>query len=354
MLVASPTLPPDDLQKLAVDSDLYAILGIQINSTHNEIRNAYRRLAKELHPDSRATGKKGEERFKQVNEAYRVLGDPSKRSQYDRLRIASRKSGIRTIARRHVIIASIALPVSSIAGIATALIWFKGIEIHVPERAITKASQSTSAQPTSARTDPARTEIAETLKRADTAVWATAKREGTKLALRRYLTNYPDGRYTSQAKVNLTKVEALEARQRVDDAAWATAEQKGTKAALTGYLSDYPEGRHPLAARAKLAFVEAVEKQLAKDDASWAASKRKRTSNAYKTYLRTHPDGRYVRQAQRLLIEQKVSISAHPKVEPTRIEDSTLTSVSLTSSKPTDQSWTTAYQPFSEPKIGDR
>ena len=349
MLVATQTSAAQDLQKLALNSDLYAILEVQITSTHMEIREAYRRLAKALHPDSRATGKKGEERFKQVNEAYRILGDPSKRSQYDQLRIASRKSGIADITRRHVIIASIALLVSSITGIATALMWFNGVDIRISERAITEVSQSTSGV-----ADPAATEIAETQKRADNAAWATAKRKVTKLALRKYLTNYPNGRYTSQAKLKLTKVEVLEARRQADDAVWARAEQKGTKAALTGYLANYPDGRHALAAIEKNTFVEAVEKQLAKDDASWAAANRKRTNDAYKTYLRTHPNGRYVQQAQRLLIEKKVSIAARSKVKPAKVEGRTLTSASLTSRKPSDQNRPATYQLFSKPKIGDR
>jgi len=64
--------------------DYYQILGISRNASDEEIKKAYRRLAMQYHPD-RNPGKEkwANEKFKEINEAYAVLGDPEKRKQYD-------------------------------------------------------------------------------------------------------------------------------------------------------------------------------------------------------------------------------------------------------------------------------
>ncbi len=68
------------------DRDHYKVLGVEPDASQDEIRKAYRRLAKEHHPDRQGGSKAAEERFKEIAEAYGVLGDPEKRKQYDRLR----------------------------------------------------------------------------------------------------------------------------------------------------------------------------------------------------------------------------------------------------------------------------
>ena len=66
------------------DRDYYEILGVQRNATEKEIKAAYRRLAREHHPDVNKGDKVAEERFKEVAEAFAVLSDPEKRRRYDR------------------------------------------------------------------------------------------------------------------------------------------------------------------------------------------------------------------------------------------------------------------------------
>lgn len=66
-----------------MDHDLYRILNVKRAATHDEIRGAYRKLAKEYHPDRNPGDKAAEEKFKQVSAAFDILGDPDKRKRYD-------------------------------------------------------------------------------------------------------------------------------------------------------------------------------------------------------------------------------------------------------------------------------
>jgi molecular chaperone DnaJ len=68
------------------EKDYYAVLGLQKGATEKEITRAYRKLAKQHHPDANAGNKDAEERFKEVSSAYDVLGDAAKRKEYDEVR----------------------------------------------------------------------------------------------------------------------------------------------------------------------------------------------------------------------------------------------------------------------------
>ncbi len=66
--------------------DFYSVLGVSSSASQDEIKKAYRKLAKKHHPDANSADPKAAERFKEISEANNVLGDPEKRKQYDEMR----------------------------------------------------------------------------------------------------------------------------------------------------------------------------------------------------------------------------------------------------------------------------
>jgi curved DNA-binding protein len=72
--------------RMAVDyKDYYKVLGVSKNASEKEIRSAFRKLARQYHPDVNPNNKVAEEKFKEINEANEVLSDPEKRKQYDEM-----------------------------------------------------------------------------------------------------------------------------------------------------------------------------------------------------------------------------------------------------------------------------
>jgi len=68
------------------EKDYYKILGVSTDATDRDIQRAYRKLAKQFHPDANPGDRQSEERFKEANAAHDVLSDPAKRKEYDEIR----------------------------------------------------------------------------------------------------------------------------------------------------------------------------------------------------------------------------------------------------------------------------
>src|SRR5882672_7120647 len=78
------------------DKDFYRELGVSSDASDADIKKAYRKLARELHPDANPGNSQAEARFKSVSEAYGVLGDAEKRKQYDEARRLFGTGGLRS------------------------------------------------------------------------------------------------------------------------------------------------------------------------------------------------------------------------------------------------------------------
>jgi molecular chaperone DnaJ len=72
------------------EKDFYAVLGVDSDATADEVKKAYRKLARQHHPDANAGDPAAERRFKEIGEAYQVLSDPEQRQQYDAVRAMAR------------------------------------------------------------------------------------------------------------------------------------------------------------------------------------------------------------------------------------------------------------------------
>ncbi|MDD3185303.1 MAG: molecular chaperone DnaJ [Anaerostipes sp.] len=78
---------------MADKRDYYEVLGIERNASESEIKKAYRKVAKKYHPDTNPGDKEAEAKFKEASEAYEVLSDPEKKSQYDQFGHAAFEQG---------------------------------------------------------------------------------------------------------------------------------------------------------------------------------------------------------------------------------------------------------------------
>lgn len=77
---------PSDIKREWFDTDYYAVLGVAKDASQADVTKAYRKLARQYHPDTNSGDEKAEERFKEISTAYDVIGDEEKRAAYDQAR----------------------------------------------------------------------------------------------------------------------------------------------------------------------------------------------------------------------------------------------------------------------------
>src|SRR5512137_667726 len=76
-----------------VTRDYYEILGVKRDASADDLKKAFRHLARKYHPDLNKGSREAEEKFKEINEAYQVLSDPQKKAQYDQVGHAEFRPG---------------------------------------------------------------------------------------------------------------------------------------------------------------------------------------------------------------------------------------------------------------------
>src|SRR5437667_4752258 len=75
------------------EKDLYSVLGVKRDASADELKKAYRKLARRYHPDVNPGNKQAEERFKEISQAHDVLSDPEKRKLYDEFGMQGLQAG---------------------------------------------------------------------------------------------------------------------------------------------------------------------------------------------------------------------------------------------------------------------
>lgn len=128
---------------MAEKRDYYEVLGVEKGASEDEIKKAYRKLAKANHPDLHPGDKECEERFKEINEAYEVLSDPDKRAKYDQF-------GMRRSTRPP------AAPAAPVSAASAALATFSAAASGISS-AISSAAASAAGRPSAAARAGAKT-----------------------------------------------------------------------------------------------------------------------------------------------------------------------------------------------------
>jgi len=340
---------------LGQNVDAYSLLGVDRRAALPEIRAAYLKLVKELHPDGRELDPIASEQLKAVNKAYQDLKARARRA-------TARQAETRWFTRPGALFV-VAFLGSSLTLLAALGGLYLAGSLGEDDRGALSAAGA--PVPSSPGRPPDAVTLAEARAAADDAAWREAEREATsaslhrylgryargrhaataaaelpavvnteialdkgidgrngpalaaaRLALRRYLDVYPGGRLAPEVERKLNTLAAAEAAHLADNAAWAEAERTGTGEALRRYLATHPSGENAGYARMALAAIEASEARRKADHAAWSAATEDGSKVGLRRYLAAYPDGDHAAYARATLAVIEAS-EAHVRADRT-------------------------------------
>jgi curved DNA-binding protein CbpA len=264
-------------------ANAYAVLGVKPTASAQQIRVAWLRLVKELHPDIGFDDPSASEQLKAINRAYQNLKSIEHREMMLRAECSA-------AAARATFVVFLLLPVVAALGMGA---WTYGVKEPIREsvaaiqelvRPGDPAVQVGSSQVSDAGEKPAivaegqleslperPAEVAARPDQAaeDDAAWARAAAEATSASLHRYLGRYPQGRHAQKAMDDLTQVAGVELAIVKDYGSQSAAALQLAVPVLRRYLAEYPTGQLADEARSKLALLEAGNRA----DLAWSEHK---------------------------------------------------------------------------------
>src|SRR5215470_5167612 len=299
----------------------YTVLGVSPQASIQEVRAAYLKLVKELHPDAGELDPNANEQLKTINKAYQDLKARTRPTAAAPAPApVPPRRGPRPLARFVVAFLGSSLSLLAVVG----GLQFAGLlsRSEAPQQlaeadhapAPTARPELAGAPPAPAATTRAAAETqpsdAPTSARlrnlADDAAWITARRQCTTAALHAYLGRYANGRHARRAKVDVRLVVNAEiALDRAIDARDAAA-LAAARTTLRQYVVAYPSGRLVVEAARKLNQIAAAEAAEA-DRKAWADAERIGTSEGLRRYLATNPDGEHAGHALRAIAALEAS-----------------------------------------------
>jgi DnaJ domain len=227
-------------------NDPYARLGVSRKASSREIRAAYVRLVKELHPDAHTHNPATLELLKDINRAYQDLKDLAKAPVSRPPKTDFRHPSVVFVGS---FLVSTALILVTFAGLFYAGFFAPPRPTLVAVNAETKEAAGPSGPVVAHSADAA----------ADDAAWAEAERQGTSASLHRYLGRFSTGRHASVATERLAMVVLTEAAVRKPPNLQHRAALTEARTSLSRYLEVFPEGQLASEVRASMAAIESAE-----------------------------------------------------------------------------------------------
>ena len=322
------------------NGDPHGVLGVRRRASTREVRAAYLRLAKELHPDGRVDDPVAAERLKLINDAYTELkgfGGRAQARRAERKSVASRTRKVFLVGlltssvpvflvvfvgfylagyfERHDMAAKPAVTegeglkqaaepdhLKSEAARAAWAAIEKGGSREDVQRFLEEHRDSDHAE--KARQALAAIDLAEAKQRAARTAWAAIEKGGSREDVQRFLEENRDSDHAAKAKQALAAIDVAEAKQRAARTAWAAIEKGGSREDVQRFLEENRDSDHAAKAKQVLAAIDLAEvKQRADsertlDDTAWLKAERRHSKAAYKTYLSGNPGGRHAGEAR--------------------------------------------------------